>query len=154
MSTLGYLITAAMFESALYVPGLIYSANRSPVASIADCQSLEYAIGAFFELSVSATSFLFLLRVRAVYNRSKTVTVIFGFLWIAIVGTAFVMIIGIKGGEVAPSFHSSSYLQRLSQPTLVAHNDANKFKSRDTLYYHFLSYYFQIHWCSLRYLIA
>ncbi|KZP04809.1 hypothetical protein FIBSPDRAFT_1054442 [Athelia psychrophila] len=84
IGTLGYLIAVTMFE----------------IVPIADCQALEYAIGIFFEIAVPATSFLFFLRVRAVYNKSKTVTAVFGFLWIAIKGVSLVMLIGMKGAHI------------------------------------------------------
>ncbi|KAF7972951.1 hypothetical protein HWV62_16520 [Athelia sp. TMB] len=81
IATLGYLVSVVMFE----------------IAPVANCQSLEYSIGVFFEISVPATSYLFFLRVRAVYNRSKVITAIFGCLWIAIKGSSLVMLIGMKG---------------------------------------------------------
>ena len=69
------------------------------VASIANCAALKYIEGIFFEISVPATSLLFLFRVKAVYNHSRIVTAFFGFLWLAIATMSILIMLGITGGE-------------------------------------------------------
>jgi hypothetical protein len=51
----------------------------------------------------SASSFLFFLRVRAVYSGRPLVTWIFGFLWVCVVGAAITVPIGIKAIKVGGS---------------------------------------------------
>ncbi|KZP11644.1 hypothetical protein FIBSPDRAFT_1050574 [Athelia psychrophila] len=53
-----------------------------------DCDALVKLYGACAGLSIASTSFLFLLRVRAVYMRSARTTAIFGTLWIVTVAFA------------------------------------------------------------------
>ncbi|KZP09151.1 hypothetical protein FIBSPDRAFT_964168 [Athelia psychrophila] len=53
-----------------------------------DCDALVKIFGACAALSIASTSFLFLLRVRAVYLRSARITAIFGILWIVTVAFA------------------------------------------------------------------
>lgn len=54
------------------------------VVLVNDCQGLDDAIGWFSTLSILSTSFLFLLRVRAVYQKSRFITILFGSFWIVI----------------------------------------------------------------------
>ncbi|KZP11645.1 hypothetical protein FIBSPDRAFT_962052 [Athelia psychrophila] len=58
-----------------------------PVAT-GGCDTLVKIFGACAALSIASTSFLFLLRVRAVYLRSARTTAIFGTLWIVTVASA------------------------------------------------------------------
>ncbi|KZP12857.1 hypothetical protein FIBSPDRAFT_897855 [Athelia psychrophila] len=54
------------------------------VASIADCQVFWHVLSATSTIGGAATSFLFFLRVRAVYEKSLPVTIAFGIFWLAI----------------------------------------------------------------------
>ncbi|KZP11660.1 hypothetical protein FIBSPDRAFT_962066 [Athelia psychrophila] len=58
-----------------------------PVAT-GDCDTLAKIFGACTALSMASTSFLFLLRVRAVYLQSARITAIFGTLWLVTVAFA------------------------------------------------------------------
>jgi len=67
------------------------------VAPVAHCQALLYIIGASFMLAMSATSMLFLYRVRAVFGNLMLITVIFGTLWTATAGLSVLVLISLFG---------------------------------------------------------
>lgn len=69
------------------------------VVPIDNCESLKYGQGMFFEIGGPATSLLFLVRVKAVYNHSRIVTVVFSFLWLCITGACTILVIGINGSK-------------------------------------------------------
>ncbi|KAJ6533990.1 hypothetical protein DFH09DRAFT_122872 [Mycena vulgaris] len=56
--------------------------------SIQACNTAFVAISSFYPLVVSASTFLFLFRVRGVYGGDRLVTAAFGLLWLAVVGTS------------------------------------------------------------------
>ncbi|KAJ7864447.1 hypothetical protein B0H14DRAFT_2736316 [Mycena olivaceomarginata] len=53
-----------------------------------DCSAAYVAFNSFYTVSLSATAFLFLFRVRAIYGGGRLITVIFGILWLAVVATS------------------------------------------------------------------
>lgn len=63
--------------------GLRLTCNIS-VAPIAHCQAFWHGMTAMTIIGGAATSFLFFLRVRAVYEKSMPVTIMFGIFWLAI----------------------------------------------------------------------
>ncbi|KAJ6578641.1 hypothetical protein DFH09DRAFT_1030497 [Mycena vulgaris] len=65
---------------------------------IQGCNAAYVAFSSFYPLSISASTFLFLFRVRAVYDGDRLVTAIFGFLWLIVVGTS--MIIPFSGNAI------------------------------------------------------
>ncbi|KAJ6533984.1 hypothetical protein DFH09DRAFT_1325431 [Mycena vulgaris] len=52
------------------------------------CNTAFVAFSSFYPVVISASTFLFLFRVRAVYGGDRLVTATFGFLWLAVVGTS------------------------------------------------------------------
>jgi hypothetical protein len=66
---------------------------------IDNCTSLKYVEQIFFVIGGPATSLLFFLRVRAVYNRSRIITAFFGILWLGITGTSILITIGTTDSE-------------------------------------------------------
>ncbi|KAL4077065.1 hypothetical protein V8B97DRAFT_1378990 [Scleroderma yunnanense] len=72
---------------------------------ISRCQTIQNVVSALFFISSSASDFLFLTRVRAVYYSSKLVRFAFIFLWIADVGTIGLLFTGIRVSEIADTKH-------------------------------------------------
>jgi hypothetical protein len=68
------------------------------VAPIDDCNALTYVEGAFLEIGIAATSLLFFIRVRAVYNHSRTITALFGLLWLMVTSLHILLLLGVKRG--------------------------------------------------------
>jgi hypothetical protein len=58
--------------------------------------AVKYVEGAFVEIGVSATSLLFLFRVKAVYNNSRVIVAFFGLLLLAIAGLNILMLSAIS----------------------------------------------------------
>ncbi|KAF9460054.1 hypothetical protein BDZ94DRAFT_1140457, partial [Collybia nuda] len=66
-------------------------------APIEDCAALARVGCAVYHVTVSSTALLFLLRVRAIFNRSRQITVIFFILWLAVLGGTLTAVISISG---------------------------------------------------------
>ncbi|KAH7872215.1 uncharacterized protein C8R40DRAFT_1205205, partial [Lentinula edodes] len=56
------------------------------VGAVGNCQALQVAIGCCFAVAVPATSLLFFLRVRAIFNGDTVAVIFFGSLWLATLG--------------------------------------------------------------------
>lgn len=70
------------------------------------CKVIVGVIETCAVVSVSATSFLFLLRVRAVYMSSRVVTIIFGALWLASVALNVTGNVSLQIGQCHSHFNS------------------------------------------------
>jgi len=64
-------------------------------APIDNCAALHYVEGIFAEIAIPATSLLFFFRVRAIYNRSRIITIFFGVLWLSIACLSVMIMLGI-----------------------------------------------------------
>ncbi|KAJ7895659.1 hypothetical protein B0H14DRAFT_2558706 [Mycena olivaceomarginata] len=97
------LTTAAYFVSR--IASLLYALGFSLFATypIPNCQAAMIVFNCGLLFASSASSFLFFLRVRAVYSGRPLVTWIFGFLWVCVVGAAITVPIGIKAIKVGGS---------------------------------------------------
>ncbi|KAJ7652580.1 hypothetical protein B0H17DRAFT_957870, partial [Mycena rosella] len=60
------------------------------------CNSAFGAFGAFYSIGASASAFLFFFRVRAIYRGNRLVTAIFGFLWLAVLGSSLTIPFGVS----------------------------------------------------------
>ncbi|KAJ6533976.1 hypothetical protein DFH09DRAFT_1043572 [Mycena vulgaris] len=58
------------------------------------CNTAYAAFNSFYPLGVSASAFLFLFRVRAIYGSDRLITAIFGFLWLAVLGSSLTIPFG------------------------------------------------------------
>ncbi|KAJ6572466.1 hypothetical protein DFH09DRAFT_1312755 [Mycena vulgaris] len=82
------------YASAAYVvsrlASFIYTLGFALFASypLARCNTAFIVFNSFYPIAVSATAFLFLFRVRAIYGSSRFVTVIFGIMWLAVLATS------------------------------------------------------------------
>ncbi|TFK41526.1 hypothetical protein BDQ12DRAFT_764936 [Crucibulum laeve] len=85
--TFGFALTASIFET----------------APIKRCAMFRTVTNVFYLTSIPMTSFLFFLRVRAVYNRNIYVTVIFLTLWLAVTGYCLSLVTIIKGVNIGPT---------------------------------------------------
>ncbi|PPQ64454.1 hypothetical protein CVT24_008464 [Panaeolus cyanescens] len=83
-----------------------YSGQRilySPAALTWDCPRFEKIISIGFPIAVSCTSFLFLLRFKAIFNGNKYIVALFICLWIAVVLSTLTGIFGISGVNIGPT---------------------------------------------------
>ncbi|KAF7976454.1 hypothetical protein HWV62_6701 [Athelia sp. TMB] len=72
------------------------------IAPQGQCRALQLCSSIFSVLTTTATSFLFLLRVRAVYSNSNSVTAAFGCLWFIMIAAAACQMKG-EGTELIPN---------------------------------------------------
>ncbi|KAG1725080.1 uncharacterized protein EDB91DRAFT_1062437 [Suillus paluster] len=83
--TLSYILVATIFQ-ALPVQG--------------SCQTILWITGFSYPFAAPATAALFFFRVRAVYDRSTIVTIIFGILWLGTLGAALALPFMLKGEHI------------------------------------------------------
>ncbi|KZP26076.1 hypothetical protein FIBSPDRAFT_1041127 [Athelia psychrophila] len=62
---------------------LLTMAFTKPLANWVNCKAFFAVLIITLSVAITSTSFLFFLRVRAVYIQSRTITIIFGALWVA-----------------------------------------------------------------------
>lgn len=68
---------------------MLSGSRFSPAGSVSDCRVISIVLAIFQIISTAAASYLFLVRVHAVYHASKSVRHIFSFLWLVCVGVTF-----------------------------------------------------------------
>ncbi|KAJ7478661.1 hypothetical protein B0H11DRAFT_2028185 [Mycena galericulata] len=81
--------------SSVYVLGFTLFATYPLPA----CNTAFVVFNCFYPISVSASAFLFFSRVRAIYGGNRLVTFVFGFLWLAVLGSSIT--IPVSGGAVS-----------------------------------------------------
>ncbi|KAJ6571457.1 hypothetical protein B0H19DRAFT_1130024, partial [Mycena capillaripes] len=97
ISSVAYLVSRV--SSLTYVLGFTLFATYP----IGDCKAAIRIFDGFFPVSAGATSLLFFFRVWAVYDGRRSIALIFGFLWISVVGTAVLVPIGSDATTIGPS---------------------------------------------------
>ncbi|KZP28288.1 hypothetical protein FIBSPDRAFT_947870 [Athelia psychrophila] len=70
------------------------------IAPVDNCQAVEWSAGVFSVLAAASTSFLFLLRVRAVYSYSVVVTTLFGCLWLSMIAATAYYVKGLTAQHI------------------------------------------------------
>ncbi|KAJ7782255.1 hypothetical protein DFH07DRAFT_728155 [Mycena maculata] len=91
--------------------GYVLPKKRSPYVytayPVGDCQAFHLAIALLFPLSIPLTSLLFFFRVRAVYCGAWTVTIVFGLMWLSVLGTSLIIPIATRGVNIGPTPYCS-----------------------------------------------
>ncbi|KAF7360617.1 hypothetical protein MVEN_00793400 [Mycena venus] len=107
------LATAAYVASRL--GSLIYLLGFTIFATypIRACSAAFLAFNSFYPVSISATTFLFFSRVRAIYGGERMATIIFGFLWLSVAGSSTTVPIA---GRAANSPDTSECILTHSSP--------------------------------------
>ncbi|KAF8180725.1 hypothetical protein K438DRAFT_1938159 [Mycena galopus ATCC 62051] len=70
---------------------------------VGECRTFHLALGFLYPIAIPSTSLLFFFRVRAVYGHTRRVTIIFGLMWIAVLGTCIVVPIATGGVNIGPT---------------------------------------------------
>jgi hypothetical protein len=65
-----------------------------PAYPLAACNTAYLAFDSFYPIGVSASALLFFFRVRAVYSGDRIVSAVFGFLWLAVLGSSITIPVG------------------------------------------------------------
>ncbi|PSR79413.1 hypothetical protein PHLCEN_2v7058 [Hermanssonia centrifuga] len=74
--------------------------GRIDVGNVGNCNALLIAIGTVGTIAVPANSYLMFMRVRAVFNDSKPIVIIFGFLWVATLAGSITAPFSLKGVHI------------------------------------------------------
>lgn len=84
-------------------------------APVGHCAALERAALAWCPLAVSASGFLFFLRLRAVYNNDRILISVFFVLWLSLLTGGILVPISIKGGAVGSTLYCQDvWVSRIS----------------------------------------
>lgn len=75
------------------------------VGAVENCQGLLTGLACVYAFTFPATSLLFLLRVRAIYNGRKLVTAFFVICWIALTGLSITLPFHLHGTRIGPTSH-------------------------------------------------
>ncbi|KAJ6596051.1 hypothetical protein B0H10DRAFT_2089378 [Mycena sp. CBHHK59/15] len=70
---------------------------------IGRCSTLYLVSNSFYPVAVTSTSLLFYFRVRAIYGGKRTVTAVFGILWLAVLGTGITIPFGGLATTIEPT---------------------------------------------------
>ncbi|KAJ7030515.1 hypothetical protein C8F04DRAFT_1397784 [Mycena alexandri] len=83
------------------IASLVYTLGFTLFATypLTACNAAFIAFNSFYPITVSSSAFLFFFRVRAIYNNSRVVTVIFGVLWLAVLATSITVPVSGRGGS-------------------------------------------------------
>ncbi|KAJ7472273.1 hypothetical protein B0H11DRAFT_2038320 [Mycena galericulata] len=74
---------------------------------VGDCHAFHLAIGLLFPLAIPLTSLLFFFRVRAVYSGARTVTIVFGLMWLSVLGTSIMVLFATPVVNIGPTPYCS-----------------------------------------------
>ncbi|KAJ7773960.1 hypothetical protein B0H16DRAFT_115264 [Mycena metata] len=83
------------------IASLVYTLGFTLFATypLTACNAAFIAFNSFYPITVSSSAFLFFFRVRAIYNNSRVVTIIFGVLWLAVLATSITVPVSGRGGS-------------------------------------------------------
>ncbi|KZP15019.1 hypothetical protein FIBSPDRAFT_1048396 [Athelia psychrophila] len=106
--------TSVYFASRIWALGLCITSTvlqgKSTLSSqmllighITNCRAMLHVAIAFIILSTTTNLLLFLFRVRAVYGNSVLVTLVFGFLWLAVLATALMVPFATDAAHIGPT---------------------------------------------------
>jgi len=104
--TIVYFFFAAAFMSGSFIvtlPLVLAKIARTAYPFGLKCAAIGTAASALFAASVGSTTFILLLRVRAMYNRNLAVTSVFATLWLAVVASASMLPWALPSGKLGPT---------------------------------------------------
>ncbi|KAJ7595240.1 hypothetical protein C8J56DRAFT_1114968 [Mycena floridula] len=119
--------TAVYLASRIFTLIYILTAFIFQAAPVPNCGHLIIVIGITLALSASTTSFLFFLRVTAVWLHHKFVYGLFLLLWLCVLGTSIAIPIGVRGAHLGTTQQCiytvvpSAYLE--ASPIMIFIND-------------------------------
>ncbi|KAJ7018993.1 hypothetical protein C8F04DRAFT_976246 [Mycena alexandri] len=99
--------TAAYFLSRITSAAAVLGCMVFLTYPVGDCRTFHLGIALLFPLAIPSTSLLFFFRVRAVYCCSRTVTIVFGLMWLTVLGTSLLIPIVTRGVNIGPTRYCS-----------------------------------------------
>lgn len=73
------------------------------MAKISDCGALQLTLDILYCFTISSSSYLFLLRINAVFHDAPLVRLGFTFIWLTVVGGSMTIPFAAKGGNIVPT---------------------------------------------------
>ncbi|PPQ74973.1 hypothetical protein CVT24_010274 [Panaeolus cyanescens] len=107
LGTLGLVLSGAIFGSA---------------AITTDCARFHRVVGAFYPITIPATSLLFFFRLRAVFNGNKIVVMAFAFIWLTLFASSISVPFGLIGTNIGPTEYcvTKSIRTFIVAPTIIS----------------------------------
>lgn len=102
-SALAYIVTSVVFQGENSIYSNFFALMHPLVSPVADCQALELINTIFYCFAVSSASFLFYIRVHAVFHTNTMIQVVFGFLWLGVLGASVTVPLAVKGIHIGPT---------------------------------------------------
>ncbi|KZP19059.1 hypothetical protein FIBSPDRAFT_1045805 [Athelia psychrophila] len=122
-SSLTWSITVYFLSRTSQLVCLLFAiAATEPVANWVKCTTLFAGLTMSASVAIASTSFLFFLRVRAVYRQSRTITMLFGALWAVTTSVGFgFSAFEIRGTERVPytAYCTNSTIKYTSLPVMI-----------------------------------
>lgn len=75
----------------------------SIVAAVDSCETVRVVLVASYPIAIPASSFLFLLRVRAVFAAEPVIQRFFSVLWLGVLGSALTFPFALHGAHIGPT---------------------------------------------------
>lgn len=98
-SEFGHLLAITLFISLPSKFSVSCPENHAETVPVGNCKALGAAVSTCAAVSIAATTFLFLLRVRVIYLRSRQVTMLFGAIWVITQALSVLDAQSVRGGE-------------------------------------------------------
>lgn len=73
------------------------------VAPVHSCETFTVVIVTGYSIAIPASTFLFLLRVRAVFRTEPAIQWLFSFLWLGVLGSALTLPFALHGAHIGPT---------------------------------------------------
>ncbi|KAJ7616071.1 hypothetical protein FB45DRAFT_841714 [Roridomyces roridus] len=96
-STFAYVVASMSYCS---IAGFLLTTIAYPLGT---CHLTYRVVDAFYPVSVSSIALLFYIRVRAIYSHGLFITVFFGALWLAVLGTSLTITFGGDAEPIGPT---------------------------------------------------
>lgn len=100
------MVGSVLFSSKLskYISvGIPIFTDRTKASATRNCFALITIAGSWCPLAFPCSAFLFLLRLRAVYNRDRVIVSIFSVLWLGLLASSIFVPLGIQAAHIGPT---------------------------------------------------
>ncbi|KJA13277.1 hypothetical protein HYPSUDRAFT_174115 [Hypholoma sublateritium FD-334 SS-4] len=91
------------FASRIGAIGYLVGSVLFSTTATGNCVALITIAGSWCPLAFPCSAFLFLLRLRAVYNRDRVIVTIFSILWLGLLASSFFVPLGIQAAHIGPT---------------------------------------------------
>ncbi|KAJ6473087.1 hypothetical protein C8R45DRAFT_761049, partial [Mycena sanguinolenta] len=95
--------TATYLSSKILTFGCIFGAALFQTYPLKHCRFAFQIVGSIYATAVSATSLLFFLRARAIFNRNRYFVGLLFCAWLSILGTNLTVPVAVEGGNLGPT---------------------------------------------------